>query len=126
MESETLKTARIIYPAYINKARTVARGRRIPLQHAVVDPKPNEVVDALFALKGFQAQAEGKPYCRELDKSSTPWRVRYVNPNPTKNNLENKRQILIACAKRINEIRAKSGPSTSQAPEGSGKQKKKK
>lgn len=131
--AELDKKANIIYPAYINKNRTVAKGRRIPLQFAVADPKPNEVVDALFSLKGFQAQPEAKPYCRELDKESVPWRIRYSNTNPSKNNLTNKRQILVACAKRINEVRAKSGPSTSQSEGaggggggGSGKQKKKK
>lgn len=116
----------IIYPAYINKSRTVARGRRIPLQNAVVDPKHNEIVDALFALKGFQASAEPRPYCRELDKEAVPWRIRYVNANPAKNELRTKREILVACAKRINEVRSKSGPSTSQGGENSGKQKKKK
>lgn len=122
---ENLAKANILYPAYINKSKTVANGRRIPKQFAVVDPKPKEVVDALFALKGFQAQTEHKPYCRELDKEAVPWRVRYTNTNPAKNNLQTKRQILVACAKRINETRAKSGPSQSQSGETSGKQKKK-
>lgn len=126
-ESEGDNVANIIYPAYINKSRTVARGRRIALSNAVVDPKPNEVTDALFNLKGFQAQAEVKPYCRELDKEAVPWRVRYKNVNPSKNNLTTKRQILIACAKRINEVRAKSASNTNQQASGtSGKQKKKK
>lgn len=125
-EAENQKKANTLYPAYINKSRTVANGRRIPLQYAVTDPKPNEVVDALFALKGFQATAEAKPYCREIDKESVPWRVKYTNTHPAKNNLQTKRQILVACAKRINEIRSKSGPATSQSAEGSSKQKKKK
>lgn len=125
-ETENQKKDNILYPAYINKSRTIARGRRIPLKYAVVDPKPNEVVDALFALKGFQAQAEPKPYCRELDKESCPWRVKYTNTNQAKNNLKNKREILVACAKRINEIRAKSGTSSNQTAETSSKQKKKK
>lgn len=124
-ETEANTKFNMLYPAYINKSRTVARGRRIPLQYAVTDPKPNEVVDALFSLKGFQAQAEPRPYCRELDKEAVPWRVRYHNANPAKNNLNTKRQILVACAKRINEVRSKSGPSTNQQAEGSGKQKKK-
>lgn len=124
--TEDGKRANILYPAYINKSRTVAKGRRIAKQLAVEDPKPNEVVDALFALKGFQVSAEPKPYCREQDKESVPWRVRYVNIQPSKNNLKTKRQILVACAKRINEVRAKSGPATNQPAEGSGKQKKKK
>lgn len=125
MAEQVEKKPNILYPAYINKSRTVAKGRRIPLQFAVADPKPNEVVDALFSLKGFQAQAEGKPYCRETDKESVPWRVKYTNINPTKNNLINKRQVMIACAKRISEVRAKSGPAPSQSNEGTGKQKKK-
>lgn len=128
-DSDIQTKGNILYPAYINKSRTVARGRRIPLQYAVNDPKPNEVVDALFALKGFQAQAEAKPYCREIDKESVPWRVKYSNVNPSKNNLTTKRQILVACAKRINEIRSKSGPAANQSGEtstSSGKTKKKK
>lgn len=125
-DTDNQTKANILYPAYINKSRTVARGRRIPLQYAVADPKPNEVVDALFSLKGFQAQAEPKPYCRELDKESVPWRVRYTNINVSKNNLTNKRQILVACAKRINEVRSKSGPAQTQQPETSKKGKKKK
>lgn len=114
-------TEKIIYPAYINKSRTVARGRRIPLQHAVADPKPQEVVDALMSLKGFQAKAEPKPYPRELDKESCPWRVKYTNINPDKNNLKTKREILVGISKKIGEIRSKSQP----APESSGKSKKK-
>lgn len=125
-ESETTSSRdHIIYPSYLNKSRTVAKGRRIPLQYAVTDPKPNEITDALSALKGFQTRIEAKPYCRELNKEQVPWRIRYVNSQPSKNNLENKRQILVACAKRIAEVRAKSGPSNPQ-PETSGKQKKKK
>lgn len=116
----------IIYPAYINANRTIARGRRIPLQHAVEDPKPNEIVDALFALKGFQAQARPKPYTRELDKEAMPWRIEYSNVNPSKNNLANKRQVLVACSKRISEIRAKSSSSNQQSEAPSDKSKKKK
>lgn len=125
-EVENQKKTNILYPAYINKARTIAKGRRIPLQYAVQDPKPNEVADALLGLKGFQAQAEGKPYCRETDKEAVPWRIRYTNVNPAKNNLKTKREILVALAKRINEVRSKSGPAPGQSGDGSGKQKKKK
>lgn len=116
----------ILYPAYINKSRTVAAGRRISLQYAVADPKLNEVAEALRALKGFNVVEErGKPYTRELDKESVNWRVKYDNLNPSKNNLKTKRQVLVACAKRINEIRSKSGPASNQPAETSGKQKKK-
>lgn len=125
-ETEIEKKANILYPAYINKSRTVAKGRRIAKQFAVEDPKPNEVVDALYSLKGFEVSTEPKPYCREQDKESVPWRVRYVNIQPTKNNLNTKRQILLACAKRINEVRAKSGPSNNPPAGSSGKQRKKK
>lgn len=100
----------------------MARGRRIPMQSAVVDPKPQEVVDALLSLKGFQAKAEAKPYPRESDKELVPWRVRYTNVNTDKNNLSTKREILVALAKKISEIRSKS----QQQGEGTGKSKKKK
>lgn len=117
--TEDIKKPNILYPAYINKSRTVAAGRRIPLQYSVTDPKPDEVVDALYHLKITKPQKEFKPYCREIDKESVPWRVTYITTDATRN----KREILTACAKRINEVRAKSGPSASQPTE---KQKKKK
>lgn len=116
----------ILYPAYINKNRTVAKGRRIPLQIAVSDPKVSEVTEAFCALKGFQVQTEIRPYCRETDKEAVPWRVKYLNTNVAKNNLQNKREILSACAKRINAVRSKSGPNPSQHEQITSKQKKKK
>lgn len=127
-EANTDKKPNILYPAYINKNRTVAKGRRIPLQFAVADPKPAEVVDALRALKGFQVDAEGKKYCRESDKELYCWRVKYTNTNPSKNSLNSKREILVACAKRINEVREKSGPAPGHSADNqpSGKSKKKK
>lgn len=125
-ETENQKKPNIFYPAYINKSRTVAAGRRIPLQYSVADPKPNEVVDALFYLKAVKPHVEAKPYCRELDKESVPWRVKYSTSEAIKKKLGSKREILVACAKRINEVRAKSGPTTAQPTESSGKQKKKK
>lgn len=125
-ETNAQKKPNILYPAYINKSRTVAAGRRIPMQYAVADPKLNEVVEALRALKGFEVMEEkGKPYCRELDKESVNWRIKYENQNPSKNNLQTKRHVLVACARRINEIRSKSGPASNQPAETSGKQKKK-
>lgn len=123
--AEQVEKPNMLYPAYINKCRTVARGRRIPLQVAVENPKPQEIADALRGFK-IEAGIEKKPYCRELSKEAYSWRIRYTNKDSSKNNLNNKRQIMIACAKRINEVRAASGPQTNQGPEGSGKQKKKK
>lgn len=125
-ERDSQKKPNILYPAYINKSRTVAAGRRIPKQYAVADPKIQEVVEALRALKGFEVIEErGKPYCRELDKESVNWRVKYHNQNPAKNNLNTKREIMAACAKRINEIRSKSGPASSQQQQQPVKSKKK-
>lgn len=116
----------ILYPAYINSNRTVAKGRRINLQYAVADPKPHEIADAITALKGFTVEMERKRYCRETDKEGiNSFSIKYSNTNVAKNNLHSKRQILVACAKRINEVRAKSGPSTSN-DQGSSKQQKKK
>lgn len=125
-ETENQKKPNIFYPAYINKSRTVAAGRRIPLQYSVTDPKPDEVVDAMFHLKITKPQKEPKPYCREIDKESVCWRVKYTINDTVNKKFGTKREILVACAKRINEVRAKSGPSTTQPSEGSGKQKKKK
>ncbi|GMH40540.1 hypothetical protein BSKO_08444 [Bryopsis sp. KO-2023] len=55
----------IIYPNYINKKKTVARGRRIPVEKACEDPTPAEILDVCKHLK-LDAEVEGsKCYSRE-------------------------------------------------------------
>lgn len=73
-----------IYPAYLNSNRTVARGRKIPVQMSAVDPKWQEIKEVLESSGCFQVLPEPNAvYPRELDKEipTNRGRVKYqVNP----------------------------------------------
>lgn len=56
-----------IYPAYINKKKTLAEGRRIAKEKCVENPTPQEMRDVLSAT-GFKIGVENKLYTRERSK----------------------------------------------------------
>lgn len=56
-----------IYPAYINKNKTLAEGRRLPKEQCIDNPTPHEMRDVLSAA-GFKIGVENKLYSRERSK----------------------------------------------------------
>ncbi|CAH0395095.1 unnamed protein product [Bemisia tabaci] len=56
-----------IYPAYLNRKKTLAEGRRVPKEKAVDNPTHQEIRDVLTAA-GFRVGVENKLYCRERGK----------------------------------------------------------
>ncbi|MBN3315208.1 SRP19 protein, partial [Atractosteus spatula] len=56
-----------IYPAYLNSKKTIAEGRRIPVEKAVENPTCTEMRDVLTAA-GFNVLVENKMYTRELNR----------------------------------------------------------
>jgi signal recognition particle subunit SRP19 len=74
---DEIKKWHCLYPAYINKNRTVAQGRRIPKEKAAVDPRWDEMRDVLESTGSFQVMVEpNKVYTRELDKEFPIFRGR--------------------------------------------------
>lgn len=117
--SEDTKKFNIIYPAYINSARSVYRGRRVPVKNGVNEPKITEIKEALEIMKGFHIQPEqDKIYCREIDKElvSAVGRIKYLNMHPDRNSCTNKKQVLLTCAETINKFRSQRKPATVQQP----------
>lgn len=60
-----------IYPAYLNKAKSVSEGRRVPKEKAVENPNFQEIRMALDEAgyeMGKSYMMEGKYYCREKSK----------------------------------------------------------
>ena len=67
----------ILYPAYINSNRTLAKGRRLTREKCVTDPRCTEIRDVLEANKLFRVTLEpNKVYPRESDKESAVFRGR--------------------------------------------------
>lgn len=65
-----------IYPAYINNKKTVADGRRIPVDKACENPTCNEIRDVLQNI-GFKVEVEPhKVHPRELNKYEQLYRGR--------------------------------------------------
>ena len=64
-----------IYPAYINKKKTIAEGRRISKSHCCDNPTANEIRDVCTGL-GLKALAQDKAYPRELFKGDVTYRGR--------------------------------------------------
>ncbi|KAE8635621.1 hypothetical protein XENTR_v10002686 [Xenopus tropicalis] len=59
-----------IYPAYLNSKKTIAEGRRIPIEKAVQNPTCSEIADICRANK-LNAVVEGdKMYTREWNRDT--------------------------------------------------------
>ncbi|MCJ8735041.1 hypothetical protein PDJAM_G00242330 [Pangasius djambal] len=56
-----------IYPAYINSKKTLAEGRRIPVEKAVENPSCAEIKDVLTAA-GMNVRVENKLFPREWNR----------------------------------------------------------
>ncbi|MGH0180685.1 UNVERIFIED_CONTAM: hypothetical protein FKN15_019542, partial [Acipenser sinensis] len=56
-----------IYPAFINSKKTIAEGRRIPVDKAVENPTYGEIRDVLTAA-GANVIVENKLYPREWNR----------------------------------------------------------
>ncbi|KAG7481451.1 hypothetical protein MATL_G00066840 [Megalops atlanticus] len=56
-----------LYPAYLNSKKTLAEGRRIPIEKAVENPTCAEIRDVLAAA-GVNVEVENKMYPREWNR----------------------------------------------------------
>lgn len=56
----------VVYPPYIDAARSVAKGRRIALEDAVEHPHALEVADACERALGMRCELEDKAYSRDF------------------------------------------------------------
>ena len=70
-----------IYPAYLNKLKSISQGRRIAKEKAVENPNYQEikmVLDEAGYLMGVNYVMEGKFYPREKSKEPT-FRGKFIN-----------------------------------------------
>ncbi|XP_076040130.1 signal recognition particle 19 [Oratosquilla oratoria] len=122
-----------IYPAYINKDKTRAEGRRINRDKAVGAPTCKELLDVLNTT-GLQVYPEGKLYPREKSREAPFWgrvKVQIKNSEGAIINQKfgNREDIYLFCAERIPKLQSRTNPkpvqeSQSQGKQGKGKKKK--
>ncbi|KAK3858555.1 hypothetical protein Pcinc_035263 [Petrolisthes cinctipes] len=100
-----------LYPAYINKDKTRAEGRRIPKEKAVSAPSCKDMLDVL-STSGLQVMGERKIYCREKSKEHQYWgrvRVQLRGPtgelvNPT---FSSREDVMLFAAEKIPHLKSR-------------------
>ncbi|XP_075037840.1 signal recognition particle 19 kDa protein [Mixophyes fleayi] len=125
-----------IYPAYINNKKTLAEGRRIPIEKAVQNPTCVEIADICRAFKLNVNIEADKMYTREWNRDAQyKGRVRVQLKNedgtPFLDKLQSRKAVMLRVAEEIPKLKTrtqKSGGSdqTVQQGEGGKKSKKKK
>ena len=121
-----------IYPAYINRKKTIAEGRRIAKDKCCDNPTFNEIKDVCTAA-GLKPVVESKLYPRELHKGDPlvrgRIRVKLTKEDGTliNSNLPSKTALMIHLAEMIPKLKTRSVKSaeTSNQSQQSTKSKKK-
>uniref|UniRef100_F6UVZ1 Signal recognition particle 19 kDa protein n=1 Tax=Xenopus tropicalis TaxID=8364 RepID=F6UVZ1_XENTR len=125
-----------IYPAYLNSKKTIAEGRRIPIEKAVQNPTCSEIADICRANK-LNAVVEGdKMYTREWNRDTQfrgRVRVQLRNEDGSScvDKLSSRKAIMLRVAEEIPKLKTRTqksggGDQSAQQGEGGKKNKKKK
>ncbi|XP_047485229.1 signal recognition particle 19 kDa protein-like [Penaeus chinensis] len=107
-----------LYPAYINKDKSRAEGRRIPKEKAVTAPTFKEIIDVL-SVTGLQVAGERKIYCREKSKEPPYWgriRVQLKSPDgdPIDPNFKTREDLMVHVAEKIPQLKSRTNPKQTQ------------
>ncbi|KAL8273717.1 hypothetical protein Esti_002317 [Eimeria stiedai] len=117
----------ILYPAYLNKKYTTAKGRRVNLAIAVEDPTVNEMKMICDHL-ALPARVEiTKRYPRDWLWSTGRLRVQLFKENgsPFSSEVPSKRKLMEQMCLLIPKLKSRCAQSPQQAAAGGGKKKKK-
>ncbi|PHJ24423.1 srp19 protein [Cystoisospora suis] len=117
----------IIYPAYINKKRTTAGGRRVPLEIAVDDPKVDEMIKICEHLAIPAAIEYLKRYPRDWLLSHGRLRVQLKDDNrkPTNPEIPDKKALMKKMCELIPQLKSRCAPPAAPAASSTKKKKKK-
>lgn len=118
----------IVYPAYINKKRTTAMGRRVQLSIAVEDPKVDEMKKICDHLNIPAAIEYLKKYPRDWLLSHGRLRFQLRDENDQLHNPEipHKKALMCRMCELIPQLKSRSTPAGPGASSSSAKKKKKK
>ncbi|XP_077146527.1 signal recognition particle 19 kDa protein isoform X1 [Ranitomeya variabilis] len=134
-----------IYPAYINSKKTIAEGRRIPVEKAVQNPTCVEIAEICRANKlnvvievtrGFIVVRGDKMYTREWNRDAqyrgrVRVQLRNEDGSPCVDKLQSRKAVMLRVAEDIPKLKTRTqktggGDQTVQVGEGGKKSKKKK
>jgi len=118
-----------LYPVYINSAKTLAEGRRIPKEKGIENPTPQELRDVL-ATANLNIGVEAKWYPRELSHDNvTRGRIRVQLRNddgtPANPDFPSRNSVLLYAAEMIPKLktRQQKGSDTGQTQQAGNKKK---
>ncbi|XP_060787849.1 signal recognition particle 19 kDa protein [Neoarius graeffei] len=122
-----------IYPAYINSKKTLAEGRRIPIEKAVENPSCAEIRDVLTAA-GMNVRIENKLYPREWNRDlqfrgRVRVQLKQENGSLCQEKFTSKKDVMFYVAEMIPKLKTraqKSGGSDTGSQQGEGGKKGKK
>lgn len=123
-----------LYPAYINNKKTIAEGRRIPVEKAVQNPTCSEIADVCRANKLNAIVEADKMYTRECNRDALfKGRVRVQLKNEDGSacvdKLHSRKAVMLRVAEEIPKLKTrtqKTGGSDQTVPQGEGGKKSKK
>ncbi|XP_056393438.1 signal recognition particle 19 kDa protein [Hyla sarda] len=125
-----------IYPAYINSKKTIAEGRKIPVEKAVQNPTCVEIAEICRANKLNAIVEVDKMYTREWNRDAQykgRVRVQLMNEDgsPCVDKLSSRKAVMLRVAEDIPKLKTRTqksggGDQTVQVGEGSKKSRKKK
>ncbi|KAF7695248.1 signal recognition particle 19 kDa protein [Silurus meridionalis] len=122
-----------LYPAYINSKKTLAEGRRIPVEKAVENPSCAEIKDVLTAA-GMNVRVENKLYPREWNRDvqfrgRVRVQIKHEDGRLCQEKFTSKNDIMFYVAEMIPKLKTrtqKSGGNETGAQQGEGGKKGKK
>ncbi|XP_007260824.2 signal recognition particle 19 kDa protein [Astyanax mexicanus] len=120
-----------IYPAYINSKKTLAEGRRIPIEKAVENPSCAEIRDVLTAA-GMNVNVENKMYPREWNREfrgRVRVQIKQEDDTLCQEKFASRKDVMFYVAEMIPKLKTrtqKSGGGDSGAQQGEGGKKGKK
>lgn len=111
-----------IFPAYLDKKKTVAEGRKIPKEKAVENPNYVEIVEVLKA-KGFQVAVQNKMYPRDPNRDrNVRGRIRFQMKNddgtPVQVEYPKKDAVMVMIADLIPKLKSRTNNPSGAAASG--------
>ncbi|XP_073724284.1 signal recognition particle 19 kDa protein [Misgurnus anguillicaudatus] len=122
-----------IYPSYVNSKKTLAEGRRIPVEKAVENPSCAEIRDVLTAA-GLNVLVENKMYSREWNRDvqfrgRVRVQIKLQDGSLCQEKFSSRKDVMFYAAEMIPKLKSrtqKSGGADAGAQQGEGGKKGKK
>ncbi|XP_014376590.2 signal recognition particle 19 kDa protein, partial [Alligator sinensis] len=101
-----------IYPAYLNNKKTIAEGRRIPIDKAVENPTPTEIQDVCAAVGLNVLVEKNKMYPREWNRDAqfrgrVRVQLKQEDGNPCLPQFPSRKSVMLYAAETIPKLKTR-------------------